>query len=74
VPKSFRLGGEFEREAVPRDSVDDARLRFMKACVSVEPQVLTSLLQDATWAETLAGGFRPRLAIDWRSPAVVTEN
>ena len=61
MPKSFRLGGEFEREAVPRDSVDNARRRFMKTCVhhDVEPRVLTSLLEDATWAETLAGGDPP---------------
>jgi hypothetical protein len=33
----------------------------MKTCVhhDVEPRVLTSLLEDATWAETLAGGDPP---------------
>jgi hypothetical protein len=57
--KTFRLGGEFEREALPRDSVDDARHRFMKACVKVEPNVLKSLLNDETWAEMLTGADAP---------------
>jgi len=59
MAKPFCLGGEFERDAWPRDSVDEARQRFMKMCVGVEPQVLRSLLQDATWAESLAGGDPP---------------
>jgi len=62
--KSFRLtGGEFEPQSFPtRDSLDDARNRFMGAVVQVERRVLEALLGDPVWDSTLIGGQIPERA------------
>jgi len=59
MSKSFRFAGEFERKTFPRYSVELARALLMRACVHVEPQVLTSLLEDPMWATVVEGGYRP---------------
>ena len=70
----FRLdGGEFEPDTWPtRYSVGEGRRRTMKAMVAVEPEVLSSLLDDPTWAEQLKGDKPPAFdkakaaSIRWR--------
>jgi hypothetical protein len=57
----FRLGGgEFEPNTWPtRYSLGEERRRTMEAMVAVEPEVLSSLLDDPTWAAPLKGGNPP---------------